>query len=182
MKFVLSLFCFIILTQTNHLKAQNYFLLLDSCVSCDFNYAGIDSIDTFSAYVPNRMDSVFNTVSGKYKVYRFIERSIGFDNSYFPDSTAYEVKHQILIMKVDKNNLISDAYTYQLEYDQHPSRCDFYKLVKTKEKFKLESGFYMSNLRFQLQFDEGDCRRDPILVLSAILDNFDCYPGLLEDW
>lgn len=175
--FIVCLFLIV----SNESKAQNYFLLLDSCVNCELNYQGIDSIDTFSAYASVRMDSVFNVVPGKYKVYRFIQLTVGFDDRFLPDSTGYETKHDLLILKVDEKSHIVDGYTFALDNHEHPSKCSLYKLILSKKKEKFVSGLYLSKLKFELQFDNTYCGRDPIFVLSAILDNFECYPDLLEE-
>jgi hypothetical protein len=138
--------------------SQNTYVLLDSKLDSDINYAAI-SEGNFSP--KNALDSVFNYVSGSFKVYRFIEVNYG----YGFESDSLTTFRDILIIKTNSSGKIIDAFQYTLEWAEPPSTCDLYRLNKGKG-IKLDSKLNLSSLRFKLVNEPSYCGRDPYLYLS----------------
>lgn len=82
---------------------------------------------------------LFKPVKGKYKVIFFMAASYGLS---FRDTK--EIFHNILILKVNKNNEILDGLEYVLEWAEPPYTTRLNRVTKTG--MKLQKGLQLSQL------------------------------------
>ncbi|MDQ3683365.1 MAG: hypothetical protein M3352_09880 [Bacteroidota bacterium] len=117
-------FLFIILTLLPFdtiLNAQTKkYKLIAKTENTDFNYKALKNIDNVETREARR--NIFNPIKGKFIVYVFIATFIGLSF----DNTEKEF-HDILIVKVNKEQKITDAYQYTLEWTEPPYSYDLYR-------------------------------------------------------
>jgi len=157
MRTIISMFC--ILVFTTSLKAQKEYKLFNKADSADFNYKALYSIDTFS-----KRRSVFLPVKGPFTVYTFIAVYKGISHR---DEKEHDF-HDILIIKVGRNNLIKDAFQYTLEWTEIPLSYDLYR-ARTSG-VALSNGLSVKALNFRRvqEFDDarGESKEDGIFKLE----------------
>lgn len=132
MKYILVInFVFVLLFS----NAQSNYSSLDFKDQADLNYNKIGVIDSVSKSYQFMIDSVFNFVDGKYKIYRLVRKFQFYDK----ESKLVE-NHELLVLKVDSKKRIIDSYHYLLEFPELPSECMLYRLsnkwVGQKIKFR----------------------------------------------
>jgi hypothetical protein len=145
-KTVISILYFLVLTTS--LNAQKEYKLVSTLRNADFNYEALNFIDTFS----NRKD-VFRPTEGSFTVYTFIATFKGLSHRYEQEHDF----HDILIIKVDKDNLIKDAFQYTLEWADMPLSCDLYRAQSTG--VTLLNDLSVERLNLQTVEDTDDARR-----------------------
>lgn len=155
----ISVFIIFVQLIVNHSIGQNAYMLYDVHSASDLNY---NALNSFNASPSAMLDSVFNPLPGKFKVYRFIEANWG----YAKDADSVSIFRNILIIKTDQSDKIVDAYQYTLDWAEPPLSCDLFRLNKGRRK-KLVQGFCMSNLRFKMV--GVNCEADPYLTVSQQL-------------
>jgi hypothetical protein len=96
---------------------------------------------------PDEVLKLFKPIKGKYKVILFMETSYGLS---FRDTK--EIFHNILILKVAKNNEILDGLQYLLEWAEPPLAVRLFRVTKTG--VKLQKGLQLSQLHFKA-FEAG---------------------------
>lgn len=127
------------IAQSKVVKTKYY--LFDSKNNADFNYQNIDSINNFPDGF-KLMDSVFNVVNGKFKVYRFIAR----DTAFIYDESGVKSVSTLILLKVNKKNNIIDGCRYFLENAEMPFTCNLYRISKNKI---LKNNLSLNSLRFK---------------------------------
>lgn len=101
---------------------------------------------------------LFKPVKGKYKVIVFMASSYGLSFT-----NKYEIFHNFLILKVDKNDEILDGLEYVLEWAEPPHTARFVRIAK--KGVKLRKGLNISQLDF------ATFEADQPLKLDGIIDN-----------
>lgn len=112
------------LNSANNIIGKHYYLL-DSFLYADFNYLNIDRIDSFASQHPENVRQVFNPITGRFKVFQFIAEFNGL--AY---GNVIKTFHDILIIKINHERKIIDAFQYTLEWGEMPVSIDLYKLSK----------------------------------------------------
>jgi hypothetical protein len=158
--FIISVYCSISLAED-----PKIYQLVEVYSKADINYEFIKTIDTIGPPYP--LGGSFQigdipVVEGKYHVCKFI-------NTFYAHRKSGDkaVFHDLLILKVNDENKIQDAYHYTLEWQDVPS-YDLYRL--NKKNVYLEGGLDIRKLN--LTNREG--RK---LDQGGILDN--AYQGKL---
>jgi hypothetical protein len=106
---------------------------------------------------------LFKPVKGRYKVIVFMASSYGL--SFM---NKFELFHNVLILKVDKNNEILDGLEYILEWAEPPHTARFVRAMK--KGIKLRKGLNIQQLDFRTF--ETDFRENfKFGDFNGILDN-----------
>lgn len=125
------------------------------------------AIERFKNNIDLRSDrdeimKLFKPVKGRYKVIVFMASSYGLSfRRYVRDK--YDIFHNILILKVDKNNEILDGLEYILEWADPPHTSRFVRAMK--KGVKLQKGLNIQQLDFRT-FEANQP-----LKLDGIIDN-----------
>ncbi len=105
---------------------------------------------------------LFKPVKGKYKVIVFMASFYGLGADAKKDFF-----HDVLILKVGKNNEILDGLEYVLEWAEPPYTSRFVRIAK--KGVKLQKGLKLSQLDFRT------FEADQPLKLDGIIDNLHDY-------
>lgn len=142
--------------QSSKLNAQNIFHLKDSFERSDLNYSAISNMD-YSNY-DHLLDSVFNAVRGKFKIYRFVRFSKGISkDNVDPDSTFKE----LIVLKV-KNNIVLEGYYVPLDWREPPISS---VLLKSTTRIAFKDFLNTDDLKFVSLYPGGGYR----LLSNSIL-------------
>jgi hypothetical protein len=126
------------LNSANRIIGKHYFLI-DSFPNADFNYSNIDRIDSFSTIAIDSVRSVFNPIIGQFTVFQFIAEFNGL--AY---GNVIETFHDVLIIKINQDRKIIDAFQYTLEWGEMPVSYDLYEL--SKDSITLEDKMELNRL------------------------------------
>lgn len=163
MQKIVLILCFFSFLQ--NVFTQNNYILFDMTEKSDLIQNLKFSLDTSDKN--DLLETIFKPVKGEFKIYRFIESYYGESPKYLPDSTVIELLNDLLVLVVNKKNQIVDGYQYSLEYAEHPSSCDLYRL-DTDMKLTIDSNFKLSSLKFRLMNDSKYCGRDLYIYFSQL--------------
>lgn len=85
---------------------------------------------------------LFRPEKGEHKTIMFMApfEGIGYEGEV-------DIFHDIMILKVDKDNRVLDGLQYTLEWAEPPLSCDLYRVTKRGEKLK--KGLDVSALQFK---------------------------------
>jgi hypothetical protein len=126
------------LNSANRIVGKHYFLT-DSFPNADFNYSNIDRIDSFSIFGIDSIRLLFNPTAGQFTVFQFIAEFNGV--SY---ENVIKLFHDILIIKINQDRKIIDAFQYTLEWGEMPVSYDLYEL--SRDSITLEDNMEINRL------------------------------------
>lgn len=112
------------LNSANNNIGKHYYLI-DSFQYADFNYLNIERLDSFATLDSDKVRQVFNPITGKFMVFQFIAEfnGLGYGN-------IIKTFHDILIIKINQDRKVIDAFQYTLEWGEMPVSGDLYRLSK----------------------------------------------------
>ena len=159
---------FFILLSLGCLAQIKVYKLIDSSKASDINYEAIISMKKQNPGV-KLLDHVFNTLKGKYKVYRFMASYTGISGM----SNEEKEFHDIIIVKTNEANKVIDAYMYNLDFSDPPSMNAIYR--RTSKNIYLNDKMSISDFKFTRPhyFDSEDIELNEKAELS-----FTKYSGL----
>lgn len=111
---------------------KNEYILFDKHQCSDLNYQKIDSLNS-SEYQSgiNLLNDIFSIKKGNFAVYRFLN----FDKGMLYDEAPIQEIINLVIIKVNTENIIEDGFYYSLTNPEMPRTCHLFRLVN-KIKFK----------------------------------------------
>jgi hypothetical protein len=146
-------------------QTKNY-TLQKQADNSDFNYFKINNIDSIYFNTSgdiNKLNEIFEPITGKYKYYKFIATYKG--ESYTNKTSEF---HDVLIVKTDNNNKIIDAFHFTLEWKEPPLQSDLYK-SKTINKFltnKMEINDFNFFNNINLENNYNELKEKGIIILK----------------
>lgn len=123
-------------------QTQKTYLLTETTNNADIDYQMLQNIDNIPPPYPaggKYQIGDIKTKKGKYTVYKFISEYKGQKHPEEP-----KVLHDLLIIKVDKDKKIIDAYHYTLNWQDVPS-FDLYQA--TNKDVYLKDGLKIKDLK-----------------------------------
>ena len=132
----------------------------------NFNYQLINEYKSSQSKWGDRENviEIFRPVNGQYRVIQFMAAFWGRGKD-----EKKKIFHEILIVKVDHNNIILDSLQYTLEWGELPQIYDIYYL-KSKDA-KLTKNLDLSKLQFGSLIDEFESYLAGDRPPTGILDN-----------
>ena len=107
---------------------------------------------------------LFKPIKGKYKVILFMSANYGLSGI----DDKKDISHDILILKINKNNEILDGLEYILEWAEPPYTARFVRA--TKKGIKLKKGLRISELDFRT-FETDFQEKFNFWNIDGVIDN-----------
>lgn len=148
----------------------NEYILFDKHQSSDINYQKIDSLNSseFPSGI-NLLNDIFDVKSGNFIVYRFLN----IDKGVLYDGGLISEVLNLVILKVNNENIIEDGYYYSLTNPEMPRTCHLFKLI---DKLEFEERMNLNTMNFK-RIDKVET--DKYTFIDCIGDYYLTQEGIL---